>query len=137
MPLGPAGACRPKWNGNMPPEPSDPASGAYRDGTPRANTWQGVFPVVDLGTDGFQGASPVGCFEPDQLGLYDMIGNVWEWTDTPYATARHTIKGGSFLCADNFCRRYRPAARQPQETDFSSNHIGFRIVRDLPVEQGE
>lgn len=113
------------------PDKSDPASGAYREGVPRANTWQGVFPVADLGTDGFKGAAPVGCFEPDETGLYDMIGNVWEWTDTPFAEGAHTIKGGSFLCANNFCRRYRPAARQPQETDFSSNHIGFRIVRDL------
>jgi sulfatase modifying factor 1 len=59
-----------------------------------------------------------------------MIGNVWEWTDTPYGPGTHTIKGGSYLCADNFCRRFRPAARQPEEIDFSSNHIGFRIVRD-------
>lgn len=117
------------------PDKSDQASGAYADGVPRANTWQGVFPMADLGTDGFKGASPVGCFDPDETGLYDMIGNVWEWTDTPYAAGTHTIKGGSFLCANNFCRRYRPAARQPQETDFSSNHIGFRIVRDLAEEE--
>ncbi|MEO1305462.1 MAG: SUMF1/EgtB/PvdO family nonheme iron enzyme, partial [Pseudomonadota bacterium] len=52
----------------------------------------------------------------------------------PFGAGTHTLKGGSFLCADNFCRRYRPAARHPQETDFSSNHIGFRIVRDLPSE---
>jgi formylglycine-generating enzyme required for sulfatase activity len=59
-----------------------------------------------------------------------MIGNVWEWTDTPFDARGHTIKGGSYLCADNFCRRYRPQARQPQERDFSSSHIGLRIVRD-------
>jgi sulfatase modifying factor 1 len=112
------------------PDSGDQTSGAYGEDGPRANTWQGVFPLVDLGTDGFRSAAPVGCFGTDRLGLYDMIGNVWEWTDTPYADATHTIKGGSYLCADNFCRRYRPAARQPQDTDFSSNHIGFRIVRD-------
>ena len=112
------------------PDPDNQTSGAYGDSGPRANTWQGVFPVADLGTDGFKGAAPVGCFGADRTGLYDMIGNVWEWTDTPFGNASHTIKGGSYLCADNFCRRYRPAARQPQDTDFSSNHIGFRIVRD-------
>jgi len=113
------------------PDPTDQASGAYSAKGPRANTWQGIFPVANLETDGFSGAAPVGCFDADAQGLYDMIGNVWEWTDTPFDEGTHTIKGGSFLCADNFCRRYRPAARHPQDTDFSSNHIGFRIVRDL------
>ena len=114
------------------PDPGDQSSGAYGSDGPRANTWQGIFPVANLETDGFEGAAPVGCFQPDRLGLHDMIGNVWEWTDTPFGEGTHTMKGGSYLCADNFCRRYRPAARQPQDTDFSSNHIGFRIVRDSP-----
>ena len=112
-------------------DPERPDSGAYDvDGNPVANTWQGVFPIVDRALDGFSGSAPVGCFEADRLGLSDMIGNVWEWTDTPFGERTHTIKGGSFLCADNFCRRYRPAARQPQDDDFSTNHIGFRVVRD-------
>ncbi|MEL6285159.1 MAG: formylglycine-generating enzyme family protein [Pseudomonadota bacterium] len=112
-------------------DPANQASGAYdAAGRPLANTWQGVFPVADTRDDGFGGLAPAGCFPPSAIGLHDMIGNVWEWTDTPYAPRQHTIKGGSYLCADNFCRRYRPAARQPQDSDFSSSHIGFRIVRD-------
>lgn len=100
-------------------------------GTPRANTWQGIFPLVDKGEDGFMGAAPTGQYEPNGYGLYDMTGNVWEWV-SDRNTERNIglIKGGSFLCADNFCRRYRPAAKQPQELDFSTNHIGFRIVKD-------
>lgn len=117
------------------PDPDDQTSGAYSADGPRANTWQGIFPVANLETDGFKGAAPVGCFGADKLGLYDMIGNVWEWTDTPYGDGTHTMKGGSYLCADNFCRRYRPAARHPQDTDFSSNHIGFRIIKDPPQEE--
>mgnify|MGYP006279171067 CR=1 FL=1 len=114
------------------PDASRAESGAYGpDGRPLANTWQGVFPVANTVEDGFAGTAPVGCFGADRLGAHDLIGNVWEWTRTPYAPDQHTLKGGSFLCAANFCRRYRPAARQPQDTDFSSNHTGFRIVRDI------
>tara|TARA_R110002020_G_scaffold83397_1_gene206867 strand:- start:258066 stop:258971 length:906 start_codon:yes stop_codon:yes gene_type:complete len=114
------------------PDPDTSTSGAYDStGHPLANTWQGIFPVANTQADGFAGAAPVGCFPRDKAGLYDMIGNVWEWTDTPYAAGSHTLKGGSYLCADNFCRRYRPAARQPQDTDFSSIHIGFRIAKDV------
>lgn len=117
------------------PDPERDTSGAFEDdGTPRANTWQGIFPVANAVEDGFAGAAPVGCFPTDRIGLSDMIGNVWEWTDTPFAPNNRTIKGGSYLCADNFCQRYRPAARHPQEIDFSSNHIGFRIVKDLDAE---
>ncbi|WP_081813163.1 MULTISPECIES: SUMF1/EgtB/PvdO family nonheme iron enzyme [unclassified Hyphomonas] len=114
------------------PDPARSNSGAYTEsGGPIANTWQGIFPIANTGADGFKGTSPVGCFGPDKAGMFDMIGNVWEWTDTPYGPGTNTIKGGSYLCAENFCRRYRPAARQPEETDFSSNHIGFRIARDV------
>lgn len=114
------------------PDPENPTSGAYDpEGKPIANTWQGMFPVRNEGADGFTAAAPVGCFPADKLGLHDMMGNVWEWTETPYARGQHTIKGGSYLCAENFCKRYRSAARQGQDIDFSSNHIGFRIVKDV------
>lgn len=103
------------------------------NGKHMANIWQGAFPVNNTNEDGYPLRAPVGCFPPNAYGLYDMIGNVWEWTDTRYQDTQgepvYTIKGGSFLCADNYCRRYRASARQPQEAGFSTNHIGFRTVK--------
>ena len=99
-----------------------------------ANTWQGIFPIIDTAEDGFSGLAPVGCFQPNSFGLYDMIGNVWELTTDVFAShtpAARVIKGGSFLCAPNYCMRYRPAARQPQEEDLGTSHTGFRTI--LPV----
>jgi formylglycine-generating enzyme required for sulfatase activity len=133
----------------------DDWSSAYGpDNKPIANTWQGVFPVFNTEEDGYAGTAPVGCFPPNGYGLYDMIGNVWEWTSDWYrpghpkelasnpngpdleslhltsgSAPSRVIKGGSFLCAANYCSRYRPAARQPQETDLGAGHIGFRTVR--------
>ncbi|MEO0832598.1 MAG: formylglycine-generating enzyme family protein [Pseudomonadota bacterium] len=105
--------------------------GAFDEkGKPIANTWQGIFPAINQVQDGFEDSAPVGCFPASEIGLYDMIGNVWEWTASASTPVTHTIKGGSFLCAPNYCRRYRPSARQAHETDFSTNHIGFRIVKD-------
>lgn len=101
------------------------------DGKYLANNWQGFFPFQDDGSDGFVGRAPVGCYPPNGYGLYDMIGNVWEWTADPYAPNDASIglmKGGSYLCAPNYCRRYRPAARHPQEVDLGTDHIGFRTV---------
>jgi len=100
----------------------------------QANAWQGVFPVIDEVKDGFPGSAPVGCYSANGYGLYDMAGNVWELTSDDYADLRGrqpgmvVIKGGSFLCADNYCLRYRPAARQPASFDVGTNHIGFRTV---------
>jgi sulfatase modifying factor 1 len=126
-------------------------------GKPIANTWQGVFPVMNTNDDGYAATAPVGCFKPNDYGLYDMIGNVWEWTSDWYRaghsreavanpkgpelasirviggqSASRVIKGGSYLCALNYCSRYRPAARQSQETDLSAAHLGFRTVSNKP-----
>ena len=110
------------------------------DEAPGANTWRGIFPVVNLGAKGFRGTSPAGCFPANGFGLFDMAGNVWQWTrdawtsdhDTNVAavpsSAYRVLKGGSFLCATNFCLRYRPAARQPGESAGGASHIGFRTV---------
>ena len=130
------------------------------DGKPIANTWQGLFPVLNTEEDGYAGTAPVGCFPPNGYGLYDMIGNVWEWTSDWYrpaipasrrqperagstavrisagATAERVIKGGSYLCAPNYCARYRPAARQPQEAESRRGHLGFRTVLNRPMLEG-
>jgi formylglycine-generating enzyme required for sulfatase activity len=114
------------------------AGAPYTDDRPQpkdANTWQGVFPLINTSEDGFAGAAPVGCFKPNAYGLHDMIGNVWEWTADDYAghtPKARVIKGGSYLCAPNYCLRYRPAARQPQEVDLGSSHLGFRTVLNAP-----
>jgi formylglycine-generating enzyme len=130
-------------------------------GRAMANTWQGRFPWENLLEDGFAGTSPVRSFPPNGYGLYDVAGNVWEWTadrftahhdadadkpccvphnprvsapDQSGAAAagehapRRVIKGGSHLCAPNYCLRYRPAARQSETVDTSTSHLGFRCI---------
>lgn len=120
-------------------------------GHPTANYWQGPFPLADAAQDGHAGLAPVGCYVANPFGLYDMIGNAWEWTKDPYSGPRQphangdtafvadaassrkrdrpmVIKGGSFLCSPSYCVRYRAAAREQQEANLGASHIGFRTV---------
>ena len=136
----------------------------FPNGKAMANSWQGEFPWQNLLADGYDRTSPVGSFPPNGYGLYDMAGNVWEWTSDWYVPrhadevvksccgpstnprisspeksydpaqpqfriARKVVKGGSHLCAPNYCLRYRPAARQPQMIDTGMSHIGIRCIR--------
>jgi len=122
---------------------------------PVANTWQGGFPYENTEVDGYTRTSPVGAFPANGFGLFDMAGNVWEWTDTWYSTStagsccapraatlegsydpqepvkipRKVVKGGSHLCTPQYCYRYRPAARQPQTIETATSHMGFRVIR--------
>jgi len=124
-----------------------------------ANYFQGSFPVRDLAEDGFTGTAPVRTFPANAYGLYDMIGNVWEWTsdlynveyfaslpqneatDNPHGPTdfydpqepgvkKYVTKGGSYLCASNYCSNYRSSARQGTAFDSGQSHIGFRCVKD-------
>lgn len=129
----------------------------YVDQPSEANTWQGVFPVFNKEADSFRDIAPIGCFAANANGLFDMIGNVWELTSDYYrpgheptdrnnplgpdkaavappgeVSPARVMKGGSYLCAPNYCQRYRPAARQPRDPSMGASNVGFRLVYDSP-----
>lgn len=123
------------------------------------NKWDGIFPHEDRGEDGFKNTSPVGSFPTGKKGIYDLQGNVWEWCndlyhenwpeiDTAIITPRYkgpnmiynvyldadtvrVIKGGSFLCADNYCKGYQDKKRQSADPKQGYEHVGFRCVREI------
>ena len=122
-----------------------------------ANTWQGKFPGENTGEDGYKNTAPVGSYQPNGFGLFDMAGNVWEWCsdwylpdyyarspkenppgpDTSFdpdepGTMKRVTRGGSWMCADSYCRGYRPGARMKTSTDTGLQNTGFRCVKDVP-----
>ncbi len=131
-------------------------------GKPMANTFQGHFPDRNTAEDGYAGTAPVGSFPANGYGLYDMSGNVWEWTSDWYrpdyyatlaasgtvavnpkgpldsydpaepGVPKRVHRGGSFLCSDQYCSRYMPGGRGKGEPSTSTNHLGFRLVKDAP-----
>ncbi len=121
-------------------------------GEHRCNIWQGTFPAHDTGEDGHVGTAPVSAFSPNGFGLFNMVGNVWEWTADRWSADWHVaesittrtdpagppggdsrvVRGGSYLCHESYCTRYRVAARTHNTPDSSTGHTGFRCAADVP-----
>jgi formylglycine-generating enzyme required for sulfatase activity len=115
-------------------------------GEHRMNVWQGEFPTVNSQADGWYGTAPVDAYPPNALGLHNMTGNVWEWCHDWFAPdyyarsprrnppgpdrgTHRVMRGGSYLCHDSYCRRYRVAARSANEPTSSTGNLGFRCAR--------
>lgn len=127
-----------------------------KDGKWMANTYQGAFPKKNAKLDGFSGTAPVKSFPPNAFGLYDMVGNVWEWCSDYYRAGydangskinpkgpadshdpqepglvKRVQRGGSFLCVDSYCERYKAGGRGKGEINSPTNNVGFRCVKDI------
>ena len=116
-----------------------------KNGKYQCNIWQGEFPITNTAQDGYVSTAPVDSFSPNKFGLYNVVGNVWEWcadwfTPIPNSSAvfnpigpasgdKKVMKGGSYLCHDSYCNRYRIAARTSNTPNSSSGNLGFRCVR--------
>lgn len=113
------------------------------DGEHKCNIWQGTFPYENTIEDGYVGTAPVDSFDSNGYGLYNMSGNVWEWCLNDFdksitksgnrdvevnATSFKSMRGGSYLCHDSYCNRYRVAARSSNTPDSSSGNVGFRCI---------
>ena len=115
----------------------------------RTNIWQGIFPTENTGEDGWLSTAPVRSYGPTVSGLWQTVGNVWEWCQDTYdprayrsragqqtasnplidnGSAAHVLRGGSFLCHDSYCNRYRNSARSSNTADSSMSNAGFRTV---------
>ncbi|SCW53724.1 Formylglycine-generating enzyme, required for sulfatase activity, contains SUMF1/FGE domain [Sphingobium faniae] len=124
-------------------------------GTRMTKTWEGHFPHDNRAAAGLERTAPVASYPANGFGLFDMIGNVWEWTDEAVAARgesgccaglpaaaqggpqERVLKGGSHMCAPEYCQRYRPAARWLQPIDTTTSHVGFRCIRRLDLERGK
>ncbi|WP_412758936.1 formylglycine-generating enzyme family protein [Metabacillus fastidiosus] len=114
----------------------------HQDGKHHCNVWQGEFPYVNTGEDGFLNTAPVDSYEPNEFGLFNMSGNVWEWSEDTFTNqpVKNTnlldpsiklVKGGSYLCHKLYCNRYRISARTFNTVDSSTGHMGFRCVANI------
>jgi sulfatase modifying factor 1 len=119
-----------------------------QDGIHQCNIWQGKFPDKNQGRDGYMGTAPVHTYQPNGYGIYNMSGNVWEWCADGFTseyhqvtasanplfnqlTARRSMRGGSYLCHQSYCNRYRVAARSSNTPESSTGNCGFRFVADV------